>query len=72
MASVLIKNLPDGLHQQLKLRAQQHQRSLSKELILLLEGALKGRQVEALPEPVKLHKPLTQNMLDHAREEGRA
>lgn len=73
MASVLIKNLPDDLHQQLKLRAQRHHRSLNKEVIALIESALKGGSVvEELPEPVKLRKPLTQNMLDRARKEGRA
>ena len=40
MASVLIKNLPDELHQQLKLRAQRHHRSLNKELIALIEMAV--------------------------------
>ncbi len=72
MASVLIKNLPDELHQQLKRRAQRHHRSLNKELIALIEVALQSRAVEELPEPVKLRKPLTQDMLDGARKEGRA
>lgn len=72
MASVLIKNLPDDLHQQLKLRARHHHRSLNKELIALIESALNSRSVQDLPEPVELRKPLTQEMLDRAREEGRA
>lgn len=72
MASVLIKNLSDAMHQQLKLRAQRHHRSLNKELIALIEVALKSRSVEELPEPVKLRKPITQDMLDRAREAGRA
>lgn len=72
MASVLIKNLPGELHRQLKLRAQRHHRSLNKELIALIEGVLRSRSVDELPEPVKLRKPLTQDMLDRAREEGRA
>ncbi len=72
MASVLIKNLPDELHQQLKLRARQHHRSLNKELIALIEGVLQHGVVEDLPVPVKLRRPLTQGMLDRAREKGRA
>jgi plasmid stability protein len=72
MASVLIKNLPDDLHQQLKLRARQHHRSLNKELIALIESVLQRGMPEDLPEPVKLRRPLTEDMLDHAREEGRA
>ena len=72
MASVLIKNLPDEMHKQLKLRAQRHHRSLNKELIALIEVALARPSSEELPEPVKLRKPLTKEMLDRAREEGRA
>ena len=48
MASVLIKNLPDELHQQLKLRAQRHPRSLNKELIALIETAMTEDGVESV------------------------
>ena len=48
MASVLIKNLPDELHQQLKLRAQRHHRSLNKELIALIETAMTEDGVESV------------------------
>ncbi|MEJ2387694.1 MAG: Arc family DNA-binding protein [Chromatiaceae bacterium] len=47
MASVLIKNLPDELHQQLKLRAQRHHRSLNKELIALIEAAVTKEGIES-------------------------
>ena len=47
MASVLIKNLPNELHQQLKLRAQRHHRSLNKELIALIETTLTEGGVES-------------------------
>ena len=40
MTSVLIKNLPDDLHQALKARARAHHRSLNKELVALIEEAL--------------------------------
>ena len=72
MATVLIKNLPDALHRQLKERAERHHRSLNKEVIALIEAALQSRSVDELPEPVELRRPLTQDMLDRAREEGRA
>jgi antitoxin FitA len=48
VASVLIKNLPDELHQQLKLRAQRHHRSLNKELIALIETAMTEDGVESV------------------------
>jgi len=47
MASVLIKNLPDELHQQLKLRAQRHHRSLNKELIALIETTVTEDGIES-------------------------
>ena len=52
MASVLIKNLPDALHQQLKRRAEKHHRSLNKEVIALIEAALTNPQAEDGSEPV--------------------
>jgi plasmid stability protein len=47
MASVLIKNLPDTLHRQLKERAERHHRSLNKELIALIETAVTEDGVES-------------------------
>jgi len=72
MASVLIKNLPDELHRALKQRAERHHRSLNKELISIIETAIHRPERGELPEPIQLRKPLTQQMLDEAREEGRA
>ncbi|MFP4607435.1 MAG: FitA-like ribbon-helix-helix domain-containing protein [Thiohalospira sp.] len=71
MASVVIKNLPDDLHQELKRRAERHHRSLNRELIALIETAVQGPDHDELPDPVRLRKPLTQEMLDEARQEGR-
>jgi plasmid stability protein len=72
MASVLIRNLPDALHRQLKRRARRHHRRLDQELIALIEAALDTRASAALPAPVKLRKPLKQHTLDQARQQGRA
>ncbi|WP_295879223.1 hypothetical protein [uncultured Thiohalocapsa sp.] len=72
MASVLIRNLPDALHRQLKRRARRHHRRLDQELIALIEVALDTRASAALPAPAKLRKPLKQHMLDQARQQGRA
>lgn len=47
MASMLIKNLPDDLHQELKQRAKRHHRSLNKEVIALLEGVLRDLATDA-------------------------
>ena len=72
MASVLINNVPDELHRQLKQGAERHHRSLHKELIAIIETALHRRDTSDLPEPVPLRKPITQETLEQAREEGRA
>ncbi|HYW77635.1 MAG TPA: Arc family DNA-binding protein [Gammaproteobacteria bacterium] len=72
MASVVIKNLPDDLHRALKQQAERHHRSLNKELISIIESAMHKPARTSLPEPVHLRKPLTAEMLDEARREGRA
>jgi plasmid stability protein len=64
MAPVLIKNLPDELHRQLKQRAERHHRSLHKELIAVIETAPHRRDTSDLPKPVPLRKPITQETLE--------
>lgn len=76
MASLLIKNLPDKIHQRLKAQAERHHRSLNKEVITLLETAVIQAPEETLPEPepepVPLKRPLNPELLDWARREGRS
>ena len=73
MASLLIRDLPEDLHAELKLRAAQNRRSLSKEVLVLLEMALSlpERPLEP-PEPIDLGVPLTEEWLSWAKREGRA
>lgn len=40
MATLTIKNIPDGLYVRLKERAKQHRRSINSEVIVYLEQAL--------------------------------
>lgn len=55
MSALVIKNLPDHLHQQLKLQAQRNHRSLTKEAIQLLEAGLAGGTPRRpLPPLIKL------------------
>ncbi len=55
MSALVIKNLPDHLHAQLKLQAQRNHRSLTKEAIQLLEAGLSGSTpARALPPLIKL------------------
>jgi len=68
MASVLIKNLPDALHQQLKQRAEKHHRNLNKEVIALIEAALTNPHAEDAFEPVaSLRDPRMTELLDEAQ-----
>ena len=76
MPGVLIRDVPEELHEKLKARAEAHHRSLGREALALLERALTA---PAGPPPleeidrlrVKGAKPLTQDLLDRARQSGR-
>jgi plasmid stability protein len=43
MASLTLKNLPDGLLRELRVAAEKDRRSLTREIIHLLDTALRGR-----------------------------
>lgn len=70
MASVLIKDLPADLHQRLREAAARDHRSMSKEVIALLEMALSTRPSQ-LPPPSRATFPLTDDWLERAVAEGR-
>jgi len=76
MPGLLVKNLPDHLHIRLKRRAAANRRSMSNELIMILERVLDDRagpptlaEVDAMR--VRGLKPLTQDILDEALKTGR-
>ena len=48
MATLNIKNLPDPLYRQLKVRAERQHRSIAQEVTHILEAALSG------PEPLSI------------------
>ncbi len=52
MGTLVIKNLPEDLHARLKEQAQRHHRSVTKEVVNLLEQGLE--QVAPLPSPLRL------------------
>ena len=45
MANITIKNIPDGLYQNLKRAAQVHHRSINSEIIVCLEQILRSGKV---------------------------
>jgi plasmid stability protein len=72
MTALVIKDLPDALHQRLKRQARLHHRSMTKEAVTVLEAALMPAAPIELPPPVAVNKPLTDVMLIRAKEDGRA
>lgn len=70
MPSILIKDIPPDLHERLREAAVRDHRSLSKEVIALLEDALAER-TGTLPPPIKAGFPLTQDWLERAVAQGR-
>ena len=60
MPALLIKDLPNALHQRLKQEAEKHHRSMTKEALCLLEQGLSGshdrslRDVRPTPSTVRI------------------
>ena len=73
MAGLVIKDLPVKLHRKLKQQAAKNHRSMTKELLVLLERALYERTPPvAAPQPFKGRIALTDKFIARARREGRA
>ena len=74
MATLVIKNLPDELHAKLKAQAQRNHRSLTKEVVSLIEGALgDAPRSVSMPVPLRLkggYRPQAAE-IDAAISEGR-
>ncbi|MDJ0756508.1 MAG: Arc family DNA-binding protein [Ardenticatenaceae bacterium] len=73
MTNMIIRQIPEELHQKIKERAARHRRSVNKEVLVLLEEALARH--DALPaeppEPFAGRVAITDDWLRQAREEGR-
>ncbi|MGH8117239.1 MAG: FitA-like ribbon-helix-helix domain-containing protein [Rhodanobacteraceae bacterium] len=55
MATLVVRNLPDALHEALRQRADRHHRSINKETISLIEAGVASAGVQApLSMPVKV------------------
>lgn len=53
MGTLVIKNLPEGLHAKLRARARRNHRSLTKEMIALVEAS-----VDAPSKPAPVAEPI--------------
>ena len=72
MTGLVIKDLPEKLHRQLKERASRHHRSMTKEVLAMLEQALAKDAVSPpVAPPFRGGFALTDNFIDRARREGR-
>lgn len=72
MPGFVIKELPEPLHRKLKQQAARHHRSMTKEVIAVLEQALEAyAPQEEAPPPFRGRFALTDSFLDQARREGR-
>jgi len=76
MAGLMIRDLPVDLHEQLRRRASDNRRSLSREVIVILESAFEDRagppRLEDVDEMrIRGARPLTQDLIDRARAVGR-
>lgn len=75
MSTLVVKNLPDELHERLRERAQRNHRSVTKEAIMLLEQGIlapTARRPIKLPPPIKLKGgPVTTEWIEAAIAEGR-
>lgn len=70
MPTLVIRDVSPEVHRLLKERAEQHHRSLSKEVITILEGSVTPSG-GVLPPLVKGAFPVTRDWLDEARRAGR-
>jgi len=74
MPTIVVKNVPEALHARLKAQAERNRRSVTKELLTLIESGTAAKRVApVLPPPIKLKGgPLTDEDLYAWRNDGRA
>jgi len=74
MPTIVVKNVPEALHARLKAQAERNHRSVTKELLTLIESGTAAKRVApVLPPPIKLKGgPLTDEDLCAWRSDGRA
>ena len=73
MATIVIRGLPDDLHERLKAQAKRNHRSLNKEAVALIERQLtEPRAIPELPAPLRLKSgPVTIKQIEAAISKGR-
>lgn len=79
MSSITIKDIPEILHQILKQRAEEHNRSLNGEILHILKMAFheNARKVSMLDKSIRVFReslkgPISTKLIDELIEDGRA
>jgi len=68
MPALTIKNIPDDLYEQLKLKAELHRRSINSEVLVYLEQVLRPNKIlptERLNRIEQLRATITSNQVTH-------
>lgn len=71
MPSIVVKDIPEKLHKRLKAQAREHRRSMSQEILTILENGLVPLKRRKLPPLVKANVLITDEMINAAKREGR-
>jgi plasmid stability protein len=76
VSALVVKNIPDELHERLRARARTNHRSVTQEAILIVRAGLAStgakRAPIKLPQPIRLKGgPLTVEQIEAAIAEGR-
>lgn len=72
MASIVVKDIPEKLHSRLKAQAKEHRRSMSQEIMTILENGLSVPKKRRWPPLIKANVLITDEMINEAKREGRA
>jgi plasmid stability protein len=55
MSNIIVRGVPEQLHASLKQQAKRHHRSVTKEVVSLIEAGVEREQsLDDLPPPIKL------------------
>lgn len=71
MPSLLIKDIPEGVHQWLKQEAERNRRSMTRQAIVFFEERMRSFRPVRFGPPVRTRTLLTAEFFDRAKKEGR-
>ena len=71
MPSLILRDIPEEVHERLRARAERNHRSMTREAVAILEKELGASGPVRLPPAVVPLRPLTAEEIDRAIDEGR-